>query len=283
MPATTMRGTDAPPSLEDIEVELLLEGVRRHAGLDLGRFAAPALRRRLRRCMEAEGVRTVSALQDRVLHDPESLQRLVRTVTVRVTGMFRDPHLFAAVRAQVVPWLRSHPSIRVWHAGCSTGEEAYSMAILLREEGLLERTWIYATDMDAELVRQAAQGRIPRTRLAGYADAHRRSGGTGSLADHVRVEGDWAVLDSGLRSRIVWGQHNLATDGSFNDFHLLLCSNVLIYLDRTPQRHAVGVLRESVAPFGFLLLGARELLGPGADGLGFRRLEGGVNLYKRTG
>lgn len=271
-----------PPSLEDIEVELLLEGVRRHVGLDFGRYAGPALRRRLRRCMESEGVHTISALQDRVLHDKESLQRFVRTLTVRVTGMFRDPHLFGAVRTQVVPWLRSHPSIRVWHAGCSTGEEAYSMAILLHEEGLLERTWIYATDMDGELLERAARGRIPRARLAGYADAHQRSGGRGALADHVRVEGEWAVLDAGLRSRIVWGQHNLATDGSFNDFHLLLCSNVLIYLDRAPQRHAVGVLGESVAPFGFLLLGARELLGPEVHGLGFRRLQGGVNLYKRT-
>jgi chemotaxis protein methyltransferase CheR len=282
MRATTMASSEPPPSLEDIEVELLLEGVRRHVGLDFGRYAGPVLRRRLKRCMEAEGVRTVSALQDRVLHDPDSLRRFVRTVSVRVTGMFRDPQLFGAVRTEVVPWLRSHPSVRIWHAGCSTGEEAYSMAILLHEEGLLERSRIYATDVDGELLEHAERGRIPLPRLAGYADAHRRSGGTGSLGDHLRIEGEWAVLDAGLRSRIVWGQHNLATDGSFNDFHLLLCSNVLIYLDREPQRHAVGVLRESVAPFGFLLLGARELLGPGPDGLGFRRMESGVNLYKRV-
>jgi chemotaxis protein methyltransferase CheR len=276
-----MARVDPAWSVEDIEVSLLLEGVRRHAGLDFARYAGPALRRRLRRCMEMEGVSTVSALQDRVLHDPESLRRFVRTVSVRVTGMFRDPQLFGTVRREVVPWLRSHPSIRIWHAGCSTGEEAYSMAILLHEEGLLERARLYATDMDGELLELAERGRIPLTHLARYADAHQRSGGRGSLCDHFRVEGDWAVLDAGLRSRIIWAQHNLATDGSFNDFHLLHCSNVLIYLDREPQRHAVDVLRESVVPFGFLLLGARELLGPGAEGLDFRRLDGGASLYKR--
>jgi chemotaxis protein methyltransferase CheR len=269
-------------TLEDIEVGLLLEGVRRHFGLDFGRYASPALRRRLRRCMEAEGVSTVSALQDRVLHDPDSLRRFVRTVSVQVTGMFRDPRLFGAVRRHVVPWLRSHPSIRVWHAGCSSGEEVFSMAILLDEEGLLERSRIYATDVDPQLLELAEQGRVPLPRLAGYVEAHRKAGGTGSLLDHLRVDGDWAVLDPRLRSHITWAHHNLATDGSFNDFHLLQCSNVLIYLDREPQRHAVDVLGGSVVSFGFLGLGTRELLGPGVEQLGFRRLDGDVNLYKRT-
>jgi chemotaxis protein methyltransferase CheR len=269
------------PTLEDIEVDLLLEGVRRHFGLDFGRYASPSLRRRLRLCMHAEGVTTVSALQDRVLHDPDSLRRFVRTVSVRVTGMFRDPRLFGAVRRHVVPWLRSHPSVRIWHAGCSTGEEVFSMAILLEEEGLLERTRIYASDIDAELLEVAEQGRMPLQRLAAYIETHRRAGGTGSLLDHLRIEGEWAVLDARLRSRITWAHHNLATDGSFNDFHLLLCSNVLIYLDREPQRHAVEVLGDSVVMFGFLGLGTRELLGPGVEGLGFRRLDGDVNLYKR--
>jgi len=274
--------TPHTPTLEDIEVDLLLEGVRRHAGLDFGRYAGPALRRRLQHCMAVEGVGTISALQDRVLHDPDSLRRFVRTVSVKVTGMFRDPQLFGSVRRHVVPWLRSHSTIRIWHAGCSTGEEAYSMAILLHEVGLLERTRIYATDYDASLLERAEQGHIPLQRLAGYVDAHRRSGGTGSLCDHLRIDGDWAELDGGLRSRITWAQHNLATDGSFNDFHLLLCSNVLIYLDREPQRHAVEVLAGSVVSFGFLALGARELLGPGVEALGFRRLDGDVNLYKRV-
>lgn len=156
------------------------------------------------------------------------------------------------------------------------------MAILLHEEGLLERARIYASDVDPELLERAEQGRIPLPRLPAYVEAHQRAGGTGSLLDHMRVEGEWAVLDAGLRSRITWAHHNLATDGSFNDFHLLLCSNVLIYLDREPQRHAVDVLRGSVVMFGFLGLGARELLGPGVEGLGFRRLDGDVNLYKRV-
>jgi chemotaxis protein methyltransferase CheR len=232
--------------------------------------------------MEVEGVSTISALQDRVLHHPDSLRRFVRTVSVQVTGMFRDPRLFGSVRRHVVPWLRSHPSIRVWHAGCSTGEEVFSMAVLLHEEGLLERTRLYATDYDASLLERAQLGRIPLQRLAAYVDAHRRSGGTGSLCDHLRIDGEWAELDTALRSRIVWAQHNLATDGSFNDFHLLLCSNVLIYLDREPQHHAVGVLADSVVRFGFLALGARELLGPGVEALGFRHLDGDINLYKRV-
>ena len=283
-----MIATSAPldtgdSSLEDIEVGLLLEGVRRHFGLDFGRYASPSLRRRLRLCMEAEGVRTVSALQDRVLHDPDSLHRFVRTVSVHVTGMFRDPRLVGAVRRNVVPWLRSHPSIRVWHAGCSTGEEVYSMAILLVEEGLLERTRLYGSDNDPVLLERAAEGRVSRHRLAEYSAAHRRAGGTGSLGDHLDIAGDEAVFGAHLRSRITWADHNLATDGSFNDFHLLFCSNVLIYLDREPQRHALEVLSDSVVPFGFLGLGARELLGPGGvETLGFRRLDADANLYKRV-
>jgi chemotaxis protein methyltransferase CheR len=270
-------------SLEDIEVRLLLEGVRRHFGLDFGRYASPSLRRRLRLCMEMEGVHTISALQDRVLHDSDSLRRFVRTVSIQVTAMFRDPRLIGAVRRHVVPWLRSHPSIRIWHAGCSTGEEVLSMAVLLDEEGLLERSRLYGTDVDPALLEQAAEGSIPLPRLAGYVAAHRRAGGTGSLCDHLRIEGDRAVFDPCLRSRITWAQHNLATDGSFNDFHLLLCSNVLIYLDREPQRHALDVLAGSVVPFGFLGLGAREMLGPGGvEDLGFRRLDADANLYKRT-
>lgn len=281
--ATTVRVDPPATSLEDIEVGLLLEGVRRQFGLDFGRYASPSLRRRLRLCMEAEGVATVSALQDRVLHDPDSLRRFVRTVSVQVTAMFRDPRLLGAVRRHVVPWLRSHPSIRIWHAGCSTGEEVYSMAVLLAEEGLLERTRLYGSDVDPVLLERAAEGRIPLGRLAGYAAAHRRAGGTGSLCDHLRIEGEHAVMDPRLRARITWAHHNLATDGSFNDFHLLLCSNVLIYLDREPQRHALEVLAGSVVRFGFLGLGARELLGPGGvETLGFRRLDADANLYKRV-
>jgi chemotaxis protein methyltransferase CheR len=268
-------------SLEDIEVGLLLEGVRRHFGLDFGRSTSPSLRRRLRLCMDAEGVATVSALQARVLHDAESMRRFVRTISVNVTSMFRDPRLLGAVRRHVVPWLRSHPSIRIWHAGCSTGEEVFSMAVLLAEEGLLERTRLYGSDVDPSLLERAAEGRVPLRRLAGYVEAHRRAGGTGSLCDHVSIGGEYAAFGPHLRSRITWAHHNLATDGSFNDFHLLLCSNVLIYLDREPQRHALEVLSGSVVRFGFLGLGARELLGPGVEGLGFRRLDADANLYKR--
>lgn len=275
-------GGPGPATLEDIEVGLLLEGVRRHFGLDFRRYSSPALRRRLRLCMAAEGVSTISALQDRVLHDRASLRRFVRTVSVRVTGMFRDPGLFGAVRREVVPWLRSHPSIRIWHAGCASGEEVYSMAVLLREEGLLERTRIYASDVDPSLLEVAAGGRVPARRMGAYAEAHRRSGAAGPLQDHLRIEGDWAVLDASLTSRITWAEHNLATDGSFNDFHLLVCSNVLMYLDRDAQRHAVEVIGESVVMFGFLGIGPREMLGPGDGGHHFRRLEAGANLYKRV-
>ncbi|HEX3606919.1 MAG TPA: CheR family methyltransferase [Candidatus Dormibacteraeota bacterium] len=271
------------PTLEDVEVGLLLEGVRQQYGIDLGRFGSPPLRRRLRRCLAAEGVETFSALQDRVLHDPGCLHRFVRAVAVQVTGMFRDPRMFEAVRRQVVPWLRTHPSIRVWQAGCSSGEEAYSMAILLDEEGLLERARIYASDVDTEVLGRAREGRVPVRRLAAYAEAHRRAGGSSPLLDHLRVEGDWAVLDARLRSRITWLEHNLGTDGSFNDFHLLLCSNVLMYLDRAPRSHALEVLGGSVVMFGFLGLGSRELLGPGVESAGFRHVAGGeVNLYKRV-
>lgn len=275
--------TPAGPTLEDVEVGLLLEGVRRHYGLDLFRYGSSQLRPRLRRCLMAEGVATFSGLQDRVLHDPDCLHRFMRTIVVQVTGMFRDPRLFAAVRQYVVPWLRTHPSIRIWHAGCSSGEEAWSMAVLLEEEGLLGRSRIYASDVDGRLLERAREGRVPPARLERYVEAHRRAGGTGTLREHLRAEDGWAVLHPRLRERITWVEHNLATDASFNDFHLLLCSNVLMYLDREPRRHALDVLGESVVMFGYLGLDSHELLEPVTGRIGFRRLcAGDASLYKRV-
>jgi chemotaxis protein methyltransferase CheR len=208
--------------------------------------------------MDDERLPTVSTLQDRVLHDPEWLRRLVHALTVNVTAMFRDPAFYRAVREQVVPVLRTYPVVRIWHAGCATGEEVYSLAIVLHEEGLQERCRIYATDMNETVLQGARAGILP---LAGMRENTRNyiaAGGREPFSRWYASSPEGAVLDPALRRHVVFAQHNLVTDGSFNEFNLVLCRNVLIYFNRSLQGRVHRLLYASLARRGFLALGARE-------------------------
>jgi chemotaxis protein methyltransferase CheR len=250
----------APATLEDVEIGLLLEGVYQHWGFDFRDYAQASLRRRVRQCVADEKLASVSALQALVLHDRAALDRFVSTLTVNVTSMFRDPGVYRAFRERVAPLLRTYPAVRVWHAACATGEEVYSLAVILEEEGLYDRSRIYATDINEHALRRAAEGVVPLAAMRENTANYQRAGGRGAFADYYAAIDDRAYLHPRLRRNVVFAQHNLVTDRSFNEFQVIFCRNVLIYFNRGLQERVHGLLYQSLARFGFLGLGAKETI-----------------------
>ncbi len=248
------------PALERLEMELLLEAIFRHYGYDFRQYAPSSLRRRLKKRLEAENLATFSALQDRVLHDPNAIEGLLRDMSVNVTGMFRDPTFFLSLRQNVIPLLRTYPFVRIWHAGCASGEEVYAMAILLEEEGLLERSRLYATDMNAEVLERARSGIFPLARMREYTASYQQAGGTRSFSEYYTASYGAALFHARLRENVLFAQHNLATDTSFSEFNLILCRNVLIYFNRQLKERTLDLFGASLAPLGVLCLGRRESL-----------------------
>lgn len=248
------------PALERLEMELLLEAIFRHYGYDFRQYAPSSLRRRLKKRLEAENVATFSALQDRVLHDPNAIEGLLRDMSVNVTGMFRDPTFFLSLRQNVIPLLRTYPFVRIWHAGCASGEEVYAMAILLEEEGLLERSRLYATDMNAEALERARSGIFPLARMREYTASYQQAGGTRSFSEYYTASYGAALFHARLRENVLFAQHNLATDTSFSEFNVILCRNVLIYFNRELKERTLDLFGTSLAPLGVLCLGRRESL-----------------------
>jgi chemotaxis protein methyltransferase CheR len=244
----------------DIELPLLLEAVYRKYHYDFRGYAAASLKRRLTQAMERFGCQTLSQLQDRLLHEPALFPALLDFLTVQVSEMFRDPAYFRALREKVVPLLRTYPSLKIWVAGCSTGEEVYSMAILLQEEGLLERSLIYATDINAGALERAQSGIYDAARIGGFTENHRKSGARSSLSDYYTAAYGKAVFDKSLKTNIVFADHSLSTDSTFSEVQLVSCRNVLIYFDRALQDRVLGLFRDSLCRKGFLGLGAKESL-----------------------
>ena len=255
---------DTPPTyardLERIEIDLLLEGIFRHYGFDFRSYAYSSLKRRLWKRITAEGMSSVSELQDRVLHDPAMMEKLLLDLSINVSAMYRDPTFYRAFREKVVPVLRTYPFIRIWHAGCSTGEEVYSMAILLEEEGLYERARIYATDINEVVLHTAKSGIYPADKMKEYTQNYQRAGGQRSFSDYYVAKYDGAIFNTSLARNVVFSQHNLVTDRSFAEFHVILCRNVMIYFDRKLQDRVHALFYESLVPFGFLGLGSKESL-----------------------
>jgi len=266
----------------DLEIELLLEAIYRRFHYDFRNYAMSSLRRRLARACDALHCATVSRLQERVLHDASVFPMLLRYLTIQVSDMFRDPAYFLAMRERVVPLLRTFPSLKLWIAGCSSGEEAYSFAILLREEGLLERTTLYATDIDSEALRSAQQGIYELSRVARFSENHLKAGGRCSLSTYYTSGYDAAVFDRSLAAHIVFSDHSLSTDSVFAEVQLISCRNVLIYFDRTLQDRALGLFRESLCHSGFLGLGAKENLRFSAHGAAFRPLAPDERIFQRV-
>jgi chemotaxis protein methyltransferase CheR len=244
--------------LETIELQLLTEAVFRRYGLDFRNYAIASLRRRVHLAMHEENVTTISALSDRLLHDPPAMERLLLRLSINVTAMFRDPGFFLAMRRKVIPHMRSYPFVRIWHAGCSTGEEVYSMAIMLHEEGLYERCRIYATDFNEAALQRARDGIVSLDGMQEYSTNYLRAGGHGSLSDYYTANYGHAIFRQSLRKNMVFSQHNLATDGSFNEFNLILCRNVMIYFNEHLQSRVHKLLFASLRRYGVLGLGRKE-------------------------
>lgn len=268
--------------LETIELKLLLEGIYQHYGYDFRDYVLPALGRRIKGVVRAEGLQTLSQLQDRVLHDPACMARLLQSLAVHVTAMFRDPSFYLTFRTRVVPLLRTYPFIRIWHAGCSTGEEAYSMAILLEEEGLIERCRIYATDMSEAVLAQARAAILPLNKMRDYTAGYLRSGGKRSFSEYYTAAYGSAILRPSLRERIVFSQHNLAMDSSFNEFHVILCRNVLIYFNQRLQARVHELFYRSLVTLGVLGLGQQETIGAEVREERYEELVRGERLYRRV-
>jgi len=244
----------------DIELQLLIDAIYLKYHYDFRGYAQASLRRRMRAALLRFNCSSLSQLQDRVLREPAMLTAMMDFLTVQVSDMFRDPAYYQALRRHVVPMLRTYPSLKIWIAGCSTGEEAYSMAILLREEGLLDRTLIYATDINGQALQKAEAGIYDLDRIAGFTENHRRSGGSSSLSDYYMAAYGRAVFDKSLRRNIVFSDHSLATDSVFAEVQLVSCRNVLIYFNRSLQDRAIGLFRDALCRKGFLGIGAKESL-----------------------
>jgi chemotaxis protein methyltransferase CheR len=253
-------GVKGSAELERIEIDLLLEGVYRHYGLDFRGYALGSLKRRLARRMREEGTPTLSALQDKILHDEAAMERLLVALSISVTAMFRDPTFYRAFREKVVPLLRTYPFIRLWNAGCATGEETISLAIVLEEEGLLDRTRIYATDFNAGVVERARSAEFPLARMKAYTENYLKAGGTKEFSRYYTADGPVARFSPKLTQNMVFAQHNLVSDGSFNEFHGILCRNVLIYFGNPLQHRVHELFHSSLVNFGVLGLGHKETI-----------------------
>lgn len=265
----------------DLELQLLTEAIYRRFHYDFRRYAPASLKRRMSGAMSRLACGTYSQLQDRVLHEPSAFPTVLDYLTVPVTEMFRDPDYFRSLRETVVPVLSTYPSPKLWVAGCSTGEEVYSLAILLREEGLLERTLIYATDINPHSLQKAASGVYDIERVPGFTESHRRSGARTSLSEFYTAAYGRAVFDKSLRRHIVFSDHSLATDSVFAEVHLVSCRNVLIYFNRDLQDRAIGLFREALCRKGFLGIGSKESLRFTSHAAAFDELVPRDRIYQR--
>jgi len=265
LPLNDNSALEGPPvsydaDLERVEIELLLEGVYRHYGFDFRSYAYASIRRRLWKRVDAEGLSSISELQALVLHDSTAMDRLLLDLSISVTAMFRDPDFYRVFREEVVPLLRTYPFIRIWHAGCSSGEEVYSAAIVLEEEGLLDRARIYATDINDRVLKQAKAGIFPLNRMQEYTENYIRAGGERSFSEYYTAMYDGALFSPSLTRNTEFSQHNLVTDRSFSEFHMVFCRNVLIYFDRALQDRVHALFYDSLVMLGILALGSKESL-----------------------
>ena len=258
-PAET-KAIEAIVAIEAIEMPLLLEAMFRRYGYDFRDYAPSSLKRRIRRAMQDCGAATLSAYQDRILHDPACMAGFLDVVSVDVTAMFRDPGFYSVLRERVLPGLRALPHIRIWHAGCASGEEVYSTAILLHEEGLLERSQLYATDINPRVLAQGKEAIFPIKHMQDYTANYRKAGGKASFSDYYTAKHESVILGDFLRRKIVWAEHNLVSDGSFNEFQIVLCRNVMIYFNRKLQARVHQLIYDSLPPGGVLGLGHGESL-----------------------
>jgi chemotaxis protein methyltransferase CheR len=269
-------------TLQDIEIDLLLEGVYRSYGFDFRQYSRASIKRRILEMMRLEKMETVSSFQSKILHDPACLDRFLLGLSVHATAMFRDPSFYLTFRKQVVPLLKTYPTVQIWIAGCSTGEEVYSLAILLKEEQIYEKCRIYATDISQAVLRKARDGIFPLSAMREYTNNYHRAGGINEFSDYYTAQYDSVIFSSFLRRNVVFSEHNLATDGSFNEFQVILCRNVMIYFNKDLQARVHKLLYDSLSMFGVFGLGNKESLKFTPRASSYQHLNSTDRLYRKV-
>jgi len=266
---------------ENIEIQLLLQAIYLKYGYDFRNYASASIKRRILKGFSKYDLKSLSEMQHRILYDEQFFSSLLVDLSINVTEMFREPLFFRAVREKVIPILRKDPFVKVWHAGCATGEEVYSMAILLKEEGLYERTRIYATDFSQDVIKKAKEGIYSIDSMKEYTQNYKKAGGLSSFADYYTARYDYAIMENSLKENIVFADHNLATDGVFGEMNIIFCRNVLIYFTRELQDRVMGLFRDSLCDGGFLCLGSKESIRFSEYSDDFEDVVLGEKIYKK--
>jgi len=269
--------------VEDLEVALLLEAIHRRYGHDFRSYSRVSIKRRIRNVLGRTKLGTISEMISAVIHDESFFEEVLHDLSITVTEMFRDPEFFRSLRKQIIPYLKTHPYVRIWHAGCATGEEVYSLAIVLEEEGFYERTTIFATDFNDTALSKAREGIYPLEKMKEFTANYQRAGGTGSFAQYYHAGYDAVILEPSLRKNITFANHNLVTDGVFSEMHLVICRNVLIYFDKTLQNRVLQLFRDSLVHGGILALGSKESLQFSEVANDFKTLSEKWKIYQKTG
>lgn len=269
-------------NIEDIEIELFVHALKRRFGHDFSNYAPASLRRRIRLLVRQFKCEHISELASKVLHNPQMLPEVIAGLSVPVSEMFRDPPVFRTLREEVLPRLASYPEINIWQAGCAFGQEVYSLAILLKEAGLYERSHIYATDFNDVALARAQEGIFPARDAKLYSRNYQESGGARSLSDYYHARYEFIKMDESLKERITFANHNLVCDGVFCEAHLILCRNVLIYFNDQLQDHALKLFRDSLVRGGFLCIGNRENIQFSSSAADFTAVDKQLRIYRRT-
>jgi chemotaxis protein methyltransferase CheR len=272
----------AVTNLEDVEISLLLEGLYRVHGFDFREYSRASIKRRILEMMLGEKLGTISSFQNRILHDPACLDRFLLGLSVHATSMFRDPSFYLTFRKKVVPLLRTYPTVQIWVAGCSTGEEVYSLAILLQEEQIYQRCRIYATDISHSVLRKARDGIFPLAAMREYTANYHQAGGTHDFSDYYTAQYDSVIFRAALKNNVVFSEHNLATDGSFNEFQVIMCRNVMIYFNKDLQARVHNLLYDSLSMFGVFGLGNKESLKFTSRAAFYEHLNDNDKLYRKV-
>lgn len=245
-------------AVQDIEIRILLDVLYRRFGYDFRNYANESLKRRILRCLAVCHFNYISEIIPKLLYEGYFLERLIHELSVGVTAMFRDPSVYRVIREQIIPDLRTYSFFNIWHAGCSTGEEVYSMAILLKEEGLYDRARIFATDLDGNAIQTAREGIFSLDRMPEYAQNYQQAGGKRALSDYYHAKYDLVQMDVALQKNMVFATHNLATDSVFSEMQLILCRNVMIYFGPELKNRSLNLFKDSLVREGFLCLGSQE-------------------------
>jgi chemotaxis protein methyltransferase CheR len=268
---------------QDIEIKLLLEAIYLKYGYDFRDYAKASIKRRILHRLSLAQLETVSSMQNRVINDPVFFGTLLQDLSINVTEMFRDPTFYKFVRKEPLGLLKKQPFVKIWHAGCATGEEVYSMSILLQEEGLVENVQIYATDISPEAVEAAQKGIYPIDKMSGYISNYRKTGGTASFADYYTARYDFAIIRNSLKKNVLFSVHNLVTDSTFGEMDMIVCRNVLIYFSRALQNRVFGLFLDSLRPGGLLCLGTKESIRFSEYSDQFEDLDKKQKVYRKKG